>query len=419
MNTKIRTQASSGSFTSQWLRQQVLNRFQQLEHGQITLVEGEQQWQFGSDNAPPDLCVKVNVLSPELYRYVAFGGSIGAAESYMAGHWEAEDLTTVVRIFVLNQTLLNNMERGMARVSAPLFRWLHKRNRNTRDGSARNIAAHYDLGNDFFALFLDANMMYSSAVYRDPKESLETASEQKLDRICRKLELKPGDEVLEIGTGWGGFALFAATRYGCNVTTTTISQEQHDQARQRIEQAGLEDRVTLLKQDYRDLEGRFDKLVSIEMIEAVGHQYLDTYIEKCSSLLNDEGMFLLQAITIQDQIYQQALRGVDFIQRYIFPGSFIPSVGAICDAVARVSDLRLFHLEDIGPSYALTLREWRRRFMERLDEVRKMGYPESFIRMWEYYLCYCEGGFIERSIGNAQMLLTKPGSRRDSLVPEL
>ncbi|MFK7956768.1 MAG: class I SAM-dependent methyltransferase [Lysobacterales bacterium] len=419
MNTKTSAQTRATARSGSWLRQQVLSRFSQLETGQITLVDGDQQWQFGDSEAPSEISARVTVLNQQLYRYVALGGSIGAAESYMAGDWQADDLTTVVRIFVLNQTLLNNMERGMARLSAPLFRWLHKRNRNTRDGSARNISAHYDLGNEFFALFLDNNMMYSSAVYQDPSDTLEAASEHKLERICRKLELKPGDEVLEIGTGWGGFALFAATRYGCHVTTTTISSEQHNQARQRIEKANLGDRVTLLKKDYRDLDGKFDKLVSIEMIEAVGHQYLDTYIKKCSSLLKDDGMFCLQAITIQDQIYQQALRGVDFIQRYIFPGSFIPSVGAISDAVARVSDMRLFHLEDIGPSYALTLREWRRRFMGRLDEVRQMGYPESFIRMWEYYLCYCEGGFIERSIGNAQILLTKPGCRRTSLVPTL
>ncbi|MEM7707893.1 MAG: cyclopropane-fatty-acyl-phospholipid synthase family protein [Pseudomonadota bacterium] len=418
-STKTRLQPDSRSFTTQWLRQQLFKRFSMLEQGQVTLVEGNNEYQFGDEQAPPELCARVIVLDPKMYRFIAFGGTVGAGESYMEGHWEAEDLTAVIRVFVRNKDTMNQLQRGLARLSAPVLQWLHKRNRNTRDGSARNIAAHYDLGNDFFALFLDRNMMYSSAVYRDPQETLETASDHKLDRICRKLELKPGDNVLEIGTGWGGFAIFAASHYGCHVTTTTISQEQHDQAKRRIEDAGLTDRITLLKKDYRDLDGQFDKLVSIEMIEAVGHHYLDTYIQQCAALLKPDGMFLLQAITIQDQLYDQAIGGVDFIQRYIFPGSFIPSINAICSAVARVSDLRLFHLEDIGPSYALTLREWRRRFLSRLDEVRQQGYPETFIRMWEYYLCYCEGGFLERSIGNAQMLLTKPGSRRESLVPAL
>ncbi|MEM9529648.1 MAG: cyclopropane-fatty-acyl-phospholipid synthase family protein [Pseudomonadota bacterium] len=421
MTTEIsaRKVNAEGRGRGSWLRRQVHDRFRQIDSGFITLVDAWGETSFGDPDAPPELRARVEVRDPALYSAAAFAGALGAAESFMDGHWEADDLTTVIRVLVRNKHVLNSMERGLARLTAPLLKRLHRRNRNTRDGSARNIAAHYDLGNEFFGLFLDRNMMYSSAVYQDPSETLEKASDRKLDRICRKLALKPGDEVLEIGTGWGGFAVFAATRYGCHVTTTTISREQHAYAQERVEKAGLSDRITLLKKDYRDLTGRYDKLVSIEMIEAVGHQYLDTYITQCSQLLKDDGAFLLQAITIADHIYPQALKGVDFIQRYIFPGSFIPAVSAICDSAARVSDMRLFHLEDIGPSYALTLREWRRRFMSRLDEVRAMGYPESFIRMWEYYLCYCEGGFLERSIGDAQMLFTKPLNRRESLVPDL
>jgi cyclopropane-fatty-acyl-phospholipid synthase len=261
--------------------------------------------------------------------------------------------------------------------------------------------------------------MDSSAVFERREMTLEEASVAKLDLICRKLDLGPDDHVLEIGTGWGGFALHAAARYGCRVTTTTISSEQFELASRRVQEAGLTERVTLLRRDYRDLDGRVDKLVSIEMIEAIGHQYLNSYFEKCASLLTPEGMAVIQAITIEDHRYQQALNSVDFIKRHIFPGSFIPSVSAMQSALARSSDLRLFHLEDIGPSYALTLNHWRKRCLARLDAVRALGYPDRFIRMWEFYLCYCEGGFIERSIGDVQMLLTRPKNRRSAYVPGL
>ncbi|HTD28375.1 MAG TPA: cyclopropane-fatty-acyl-phospholipid synthase family protein, partial [Xanthomonadaceae bacterium] len=261
--------------------------------------------------------------------------------------------------------------------------------------------------------------MYSSAIFASASESLEAASRRKLDRICQKLDLQPSDHVVEIGTGWGGFALFAAANYGCRVTTTTISAEQHALAVERVAAAGLQDRITVLLNDYRDLDGSYDKLVSIEMIEAIGHTYLDTYFEKCAALLKPDGLAMIQAITIEDTRYQQALDSVDFIKRHVFPGSFIPCVSAMLDASARVSDMRLLNLEDIGPSYAITLNHWRKRFLGRLDDVRKLGYDERFVRMWEYYLCYCEGGFIERSIGTAQMLFARPGSRRAQYIPAL
>jgi cyclopropane-fatty-acyl-phospholipid synthase len=262
-------------------------------------------------------------------------------------------------------------------------------------------------------------MMYSSAIFATPDEPLHVAQERKLERICRKLDLSPRDRVIEIGSGWGGFALHAAGRHGCHVTTTTISREQFELASRRVQQAGLGDRITVLLRDYRDLDGEFDKLVSIEMIEAIGHHYLDTFFGKCASLLHEAGMALVQAITIEDHRYAQALRAVDFIKRYIFPGSFIPSVSAMQGALARASDLRLFHLEDIGPSYALTLRHWRQRFLARREAVRELGYPERFVRMWEFYLCYCEGGFLERATGDVQMLLTRPRCRRASFLPDL
>jgi cyclopropane-fatty-acyl-phospholipid synthase len=334
----------------------------------------------------------------------------------MDGLWECDDLVALVRILVRNQDRLDAMERGPARLGAALLRLWHSLRRNTRDGSRRNIAAHYDLGNDFFKLFLDENLMYSSAIYESPDESLEVASTRKLDRICQKLQLSADTRVVEIGTGWGGFALHAARTTGCHVTTATISREQYQLATARIAAAGLQDRVKVLLTDYRELTGQYDRLVSIEMIEAIGHQYLDTYFRKVSSLLQHDGMALIQAITIEDHRYQQALRSVDFIKRYIFPGSFIPSISAMLKSATGVSDLKLFNLEDIGPSYALTLREWRRRFMAQHDQVRSMGYPERFVRMWEFYLAYCEGGFIERSTGDVQMLLVKPGARREQWV---
>ena len=337
----------------------------------------------------------------------------------MDGLWDCDDLVALTRILVRNRDHLDAMETGLARIGGSALRVWGALMRNTRKGSRRNIAAHYDLGNDLFKLFLDENLMYSSAIFESEDDTLEVASTRKLDRICQKLDLGPQHHVLEIGTGWGGFALHAAKHYGCRVTTTTISREQHDLARERIHAAGLADRVTLLLEDYRDLKGRYDRVVSIEMIEAIGHQYLDTYFATVNRLLKADGMALIQAITIEDHRYKQALKAVDFIKRFIFPGSFIPSISAMTSAIGRNSDMKLFNLEDIGPSYALTLRAWRQRFLDRIEEVRALGYPERFIRMWVFYLTYCEGGFIERSIGDVHMLLCKPEARPAQFVPRL
>ena len=395
-------------------RRAVLVRLAALEHGALRLEENGVIMQFGTVTARCPLSVTVRVHDPRFYTDIAFGGSIGAGEAYMAGYWSCDDLTAVMRVMIGNMGVLDGMERGLARLGAPLRKALHWAARNSRRGSRRNIAAHYDLGNDFFRAFLDPSMMYSAALFERPGMTLEEAATAKLDRICRRLELKPGDHLLEIGTGWGGMALHAAARYGCRVTTTTISQQQYDLAREHIDAAGLVNRITLLQEDYRDLTGRYDKLVSIEMIEAVGHQYYDTYFRKCGELLKDDGLFMLQAITIADQRYDAARRSVDFIQRHIFPGSCIPSVTAITDAVARVSDMRLVDLLDIGAHYATTLRCWRENLFANLARVRAIGYPEEFIRMWEFYFCYCEGGFIERVIGDAQMLFIKPLARPGS-----
>jgi cyclopropane-fatty-acyl-phospholipid synthase len=400
-------------------RRLVLSRLDGLRHGRLIVRDGEDELAFGQPAAEAALTVQVQVLDRRFYGDIAFGGSLGAGEAYMQGYWTCDDLTALVQLLLRNRDVLDGMDGGTARFTAPLAKLFHWVNRNTREGSRRNISAHYDLGNDFFSLWLDPTMMYSAAIFEHPGATLHEASIAKLDRICRKLELGPDDHVLEIGTGWGGFAIHAASNYGCRVTTTTISREQYELARERVAEAGLENHVELLLEDYRDLEGRYDKLVSIEMIEAVGHQYLDTYFARCSRLLKDDGAMVLQAITMQDQRYAEALKTVDFIKRYIFPGSFLPSVTAIAESVTAATDMKIFNLEDIGPHYATTLRRWREAFFERLDDVRAQGYPDAFVRMWEYYLCYCEGAFLERAIGDVQVLLTKPGYRGAPLTPAL
>ncbi len=397
------------------LRRAMLERLSRLEHGVLTFEEGGQRHRFGGGAGGDSLEATIKIVDPRFWSEVALGGNTGAGESYISGHWTCDDLTAAVRILVRNREVLTSLDDGAGWVAQPAFRLLHWLHRNSRAGSRRNIAAHYDLGNDFFELFLDPTMNYSCGIFPDEAADMEQASLAKMDAICRKLDLGPDDHLLEIGTGWGALAIHAADRYGCRVTTTTISRRQHELATERVAAAGLQDRITLLLSDYRDLEGRFDKLVSVEMIEAVGHQFLDTYFARCSELLKPKGMMLLQAITIRDQLYAEAVKSVDFIKRYIFPGAFIPSVNAICDSVARATDMRLFHLQDIGPHYATTLKQWRRRCVENAPRIRALGYPERFMRMWEFYLCYCEGGFLERNIGDVQMLLTKPLNRRASL----
>jgi len=390
----------------------VLQRLAQLRDGQLTLIDGDAVHCFGKPSDAFPVSVTARIHNQRFYSDMAFGGSIGAGEAYMQGYWTTEQLTDLVRVFVRNMDVLDGMETGMARLTAPLQKVLHWFHRNTRGGSRKNIAAHYDLGNDFFKLFLDDSMMYSSAMFTDSAMSLGDAQRARLQTICRKLDLQASDHLLEIGTGWGGFAIYAARKYGCRITTATISKEQFDLACERIKAAGLQDRITVLLSDYRDLQGKYDKLVSIEMIEAVGYQYYDRFFAKCSSLLKPEGTMVLQAITIVDQKYEQAKHSVDFIQRYIFPGSCIPSVTAMIASITKSSDLRLFHLEDIGPHYATTLRIWRENLFANLDKVKALGYSDAFIRMWEYYFCYCEGGFTERAIGDVHMVLAKPRSRQ-------
>jgi cyclopropane-fatty-acyl-phospholipid synthase len=407
------------AFFDRIARDLVLSRFAELRSSRITIHDGAEEISFGEPPETSELSATIRVLDRRFYSDLALGGIVGGGESYMAGTWSTDDLTRLVQVALRNSNAMMVMDGGMARLVAPARQLLHYLNRNTRTGSRRNIAAHYDLGNDFFELVLDPTMMYSCAIFERPGATLEEASIAKIDRICRKLDLRADEHLIEIGTGWGGFAIHAANNYGCRVTTTTISKAQHDYAVQRIEKAGLRDRITVLLKDYRELTGQFDKAVSIEMIEAVGHHFLDDYFQKCGELLKPAGMILLQAIVIADQFYESGLRSVDFIKRYIFPGSFMPSVTALMGSITRTSDLRLFHLEDITAHYAETLKHWRNRMFANLESVRALGYPEEFIRMWEFYLCYCEGGFREHYIGDVQMLLTKPACRRAPILAPL
>ncbi|MFY0729304.1 class I SAM-dependent methyltransferase [Pseudomonas sp. NFX15] len=400
----LNTHALSGSL----LRRGVLRQLAQLKHGQLVLIEDGERQLFGAAGSP--LLGEIHVLDAAAWGLVASNGSIGAGEAFIHGYWTSPDLTAVVRVFVSNLEVLDALEGGLARLGRPLVQALHWLNRNTRKGSQKNIAAHYDLGNDLFEQFLDPTMMYSAAQFLNADDSLEQAQLNKLERICQKLALKPTDHLLEIGTGWGSMALYAAQHYGCQVTTTTLSKEQFAFAARRIIDLGLQGQVTLLLKDYRDLTGQYDKLVSIEMIEAVGHRYLPTYFKQCAHLLKNNGLMLLQAITIREQRYEQAKGSVDFIQRYIFPGGALPCVQKMLEIVSRDTDMNLLHMEDFGLHYARTLRLWHENFRRAHGRLSELGYDDGFLRLWEFYLCYCEGGFLERTIGTAQLLLAKPSA---------
>ena len=403
-------------FIHDYARRILLNRLKQLRHGELILNDGDKQYVFGRRDTTFPGTVTITITGTAFYTSVLLRGALGAGEAYMNGDWQCDDLTAMVELMLCNRKNIASITPGVKWLVKPLHLLQRYLRRNTLKGSRRNIGDHYDLGNNLFELFLDRSMMYSCGVFQHPQATLKEASEAKLALICEKLQLKPTDHVLEIGTGWGGFAIFAARHYGCHITSTTISRQQYDYARQRVLKAGLDERITLLCDDYRELNGSYDKLVSIEMIEAVGYRHYDTYFKKCSELLRPNGMMLLQSISIPDQRYPAAKKSIDFIQRYIFPGGCLPSIAALSTAIARRTDMRIFHLEDIGPHYATTLEHWRERFLANVEKVRQLGYPDRFIRMWEYYLCYCEGGFRQQSIGTVQLLLTKPDTLRQPLT---
>lgn len=371
--------------------------------------EQTMDYRFGEDPREASIIADITIHHPSAYRDVLFNGTVGSGEAYMRGSWTSSDLVMVIRIMCANMATIAQMDRAWFSVIQCLYAgFMHRIKDNNKRNARFNIAAHYDLGNDFFQLFLDESMMYSAAVFPDKQASLQQASEYKLARICRRLQLTANDHLLEIGTGWGGMALYAAKRYGCRVTTTTLSKKQYDYVREQVNSEGLADSITVLLQDYRNLEGQFDKLVSIEMIEAVGHRYYPSYFAGCAKLLKGNGLMLIQAITIADQRYEQAKTATDFIQRYIFPGGALPSLSIIAKHVAEDTDMQIIGVDDITAHYAKTLAIWHRRFMAKLQQVKQQGFDDIFIRMWEFYLCYCRGGFDMRVISTVQVLIAKP-----------
>jgi cyclopropane-fatty-acyl-phospholipid synthase len=391
-------------------RKIVQNRLQRIHTGVLTVQDSDGVQHFGQPDQEVQSAVLV-IRDPRFYRRVLLGGSLAAAESFIRGEWDSPDLGRLLQLLARNAEAITSLDRVSSKIVQPFrfaVNWLR---RNTLEGSRKNISAHYDLSNQFFALMLDSSMTYSSAFFSNPSATLAEAQIEKYDRVCRKLNIQPGDQVLEIGTGWGGFAEHAVRNYDCHVTTTTISEQQYRFAQERFRKSGLEDRIRLLKDDYRQLTGQYDKLVSIEMIEAVGEKYLKNYFSQCSRLLRPAGAMCLQAITIPDHRYARYRRSVDFIQRYIFPGGFLPSFAAITQSLARVTDFRLIHSEDFAASYATTLKVWRANFWKNIDHARSMGFDQRWIRTWDYYLCYCMAGFAERQIGVSQIVLAKPLAR--------
>ncbi|CUS48901.1 MAG: cyclopropane-fatty-acyl-phospholipid synthase Cfa [Idiomarinaceae bacterium HL-53] len=377
-----------------------------IEVGHLQFKEENKIVASFGDSSAKSLAV-IEVHHPRTYRRFVLHGDIGAGEAYMEGDWSSPDLTKIIQVFAANLTALDRLSKKASWLSWPFQMITHAMRSNSKSQAKQNISAHYDLGNELYTRFLDKRMQYSSAVFPSQSATIEEAQEYKLKRLCEMLELKPSDSLVEIGTGWGGLAIYAAQNYGCHVTTTTISEEQHAYVEAQIEALGLTDKITLLKQDYRDLEGTYDKLVSIEMIEAVGARYLPTFFKKCSHLLKPDGRMVLQAITIADQRLEQYNRNVDFIQRHIFPGGYLPSVELLSKMFRRHTDMTVRQLDDIGFHYADTLAAWRDRFNAHLTELEPFGYDERFSRMWNYYLSYCEGGFRERTISAVQLMATK------------
>ncbi len=399
-----------------WFRTPVLKSLSGLSRGSLTLHDGSRTYAFGGQSRP-EMTAQVDVRSPKLYRRVALGGALGAAESYLRGEWTTDDLPTTLRVFAANLAMISQLDGPLTRAINLPSTLAHRLRRNSRRGSRRNIRDHYDLGNELFALFLDDTMTYSCGVFEKPDATMQEASLAKLDLVCRKLQLTSAHHVLEIGSGWGSFAIHAARTYGCRVTTTTISPAQFEVASSRVRDAGLAGQVTVLLSDYRDLTGQYDALVSIEMIEAVGAQFLEEYFATCNRLLAPHGQMLLQGIIMPEHRYQPYLGSADFIQRYVFPGSALTSIGAMARAIGKATDLNVTHIEDLSPHYARTLQRWRERFLTRLDEVRALGgYDTRFIRLWDYYLAYCEAGFSERLTGVVQVLLAKSACRRETPV---
>lgn len=378
-----------------------------ITHGSLDVVCDRTRHTFGTPGSGPHGTLVVH--NERLFRRALTGGDLALGEAFMDGDFSSPDLVALLRVAVRNMGVFHALNTGWSWAARQGARLAHWGRRNTRTGSRRNIAAHYDLGNDFFSLFLDRDLAYSAAWFEHTSDSLDLAQQQKFERICRKLQLRASDHLLEIGTGWGGFAAYAASRYGCRVTTTTISQQQFEGARARFDALGdVGRRITLRLDDYRDLRGEYDKLVSIEMFEAVGLDHYDAFFSACDRLVGPAGQAVLQVITMNDQDFHTMYRGTaDWIQTYIFPGSELGSLAEMHASIGRSTRFRTYHLEDLGWHYAQTLHCWRERFLARRDEVRRLGMDDRFIRMWDLYLAYCEAGFAERHISDVQLVLTR------------
>lgn len=407
--TKENTFTQKASLLDRVAKKLLVSLLAKMQHACLTLVEEQQQLVLGDSSA--SLQAKVIIHNSKTYSKLIFSGSIGAGEAYIQGWWSSPNLTKVIQVLAREQAVCDSLGNVFFKI-ATLPSWLyHKVRKNTQAGSKKNILAHYDLGNEMYAQFLDKEMLYSSAIYPNGEAGLEEAQLHKLQTICQRLNLKKGETLLEIGTGWGALAIYAAQHYGVQVTTTTISDAQYDYSAQRIKKLGLENQITLLKKDYRELSGLYDKLVSIEMIEAVGHEYLGGFFATCNKHLKPDGKMLIQAITICDQRYQQYRKGVDFIQRYIFPGGCLPSINVMSNNLTRETDMVITSLDDIGLDYARTLKHWYQRFADANLEIKKLGYGDDFIRLWQFYFCYCEGAFLERSISTVHLVAAKAGYR--------
>ncbi|BBN83303.1 cyclopropane-fatty-acyl-phospholipid synthase [Pseudoalteromonas sp. A25] len=384
----------------------VFSAFDSIETGHIKVLVGNQRYEFGQRDSK--LTCTVTVVDSAMFKLFALGGSVGAGEAYIQGYWRCSDLTALIEIFAQNQAQLDAFERKFSFITGFVNKLKHIQNKNSKTGAKKNISAHYDLGNDLYSAFLSKEMLYSSAIYPSQDSTLEQAQEHKLHTICKSLDLKANDNVIEIGTGWGAFAIYAAQNYGCHVTTTTISEEQYDYVKQKVAVLGLENNITLLKKDYRDLEGHFDKLVSIEMIEAVGHSYLPSFFKKCDALLKEDGVMLIQAITIACQRYEHYLKQSDFIQQYIFPGGCLPSVTELSKQICTNTSMVVHDISDIGLHYARTLRDWYVRFKQAWPTLDHTKFDQRFYRLWEFYLCYCEGAFKQRSTSTIHLVARKP-----------
>lgn len=408
-------QSQSNRWLERLCKNLVLRQFSQAKIGKLVLIDGDEKVAFGSESEKEKIA-EIHVIHPTAYAKVLFGGTIGAGEAFMQRDWDSPNLLNVIEFFLANEAELGNMESRFSALRKYVLSFFELFNGNSVRGAKKNIRAHYDLNNVFFSLFLDSSMMYSSAIFADKSQTLEDASANKLDHICNRLGLSSDDHLIEIGTGWGGLAIHAASNYGCRVTTTTISNEQYEYATAKVASLGLSERITVLNKDYRQLEGSYDKLVSVEMIEAVGHRYMKSFFQKCNSLLKENGVALIQAITTGDHRFEREKDKVDFIRKYIFPGGCLPSNALISSMLAAHTNMHSIGYEDITFHYADTLAHWRKRFLGALDEVTNLGFDDVFVRMWHFYLAYCEGGFRQRAIHTGQFLFAKPQCR---LLPKV